>query len=111
MPYASWAIVAAYELDPAADLALVAPTPEAQQRFARRAVSWHDGFVARADPGRRACQRTRRRRHRPVFAKSFHVVGHAPHRGAENLLFNGKPIGQQRAARRRGSAGGRDSWD
>ena len=49
MPYASWAIVAAYELDPAADLAVVAPTPEAQQRFARRAVSWHDGFVARAD--------------------------------------------------------------
>ena len=29
----------------------------------------------------------------PVFAKSFHVVGHAQHRGAENLLFDGKPIG------------------
>ena len=94
MPYASWAIVAAYELDPAADLALVAPTPEAQQRFARRAVSWHDGFVARADaPVEVPVNGLVVDATVPVFAKSFHVVGHAPHRGAENLLFNGKPIG------------------
>ena len=94
MPYASWAIVAAYEFDPAADLALVAPTPEAQQRFAPRAVSWHDGFVARADaPVEVPVNGFVVDATVPVFAKSFHVVGHAPHRGAENLLFNGKPIG------------------
>jgi hypothetical protein len=29
----------------------------------------------------------------PVFAKSFHIVGHAQHRGADNLLFDGKPVG------------------
>ena len=94
LPYASWAIVAAYELDPAADLAVVAPTPEAQQRFARRAVTWHDGFVTGSsgtaempvggftvDPAV------------PVFAKSFHIIGHAQHLGAENLLFDGMPIG------------------
>ena len=94
LPYASWAIVAAYELDPAADLAAVAPTPEAQQRFARRAVSWHDGFVARADApldvpvtGLTVDAAV------PVFAKSLHIVAHAQHRGAENLLFDGRPIG------------------
>ena len=34
LPYASWALVAAYELDPAADLG--AMTPEQQARFAPR---------------------------------------------------------------------------
>ena len=46
----------------------------------------------------------------PVFAKSFHVVGHAPHRGAENLLFNGKPIGNNAPPGDRGPTGGRDRW-
>ena len=94
LPYASWAIVAAYELDPAADLATVAPTPEAQQRFARRAVSWHDGFVARADSEVEvSINGLAVDAAMPVFAKSFHIVGHAQHRGADNLLFNGKPVG------------------
>jgi hypothetical protein len=94
MPYASWAIVAAYELDPAADLAVVAPTPEAQQRFAFRALSWHDGFVARSDaPLEVVVNGFAVDAAVPVFAKSFHIVGHAPHGGAENLLFNGKPLG------------------
>ena len=94
LPYAAWAIVAAYELDPAADLATVAPTPEAQQRFARRAISWHDGFVARADApldvpitGLVVDAAV------PVFAKSLHIVAHAQHRGTENLLFDGRPLG------------------
>jgi hypothetical protein len=94
LPYASWAIVAAYDLDPAADLATVAPTPEAQQRFARRAVSWHDGFVARADaPVEVVVNGLVVDAAVPVFAKSLHIVGHAQHRGADNLLFNGKPVG------------------
>ena len=43
LPYASWAIVAAYELDPAADVAVM--TPEQQARFAPRSITWFDGFV------------------------------------------------------------------
>jgi hypothetical protein len=92
LPYASWAIVAAYELDPATDLAAL--TPEQQARFAPRAITWQDGFVVSAGsavdvpvagfdvPVGGA-----------VFGKAFHVVAHAQHRGADNLLFDGQPLG------------------
>jgi hypothetical protein len=92
LPYASWAIVAAYDLDPAADVA--AMTPEQQARFAPRSVSWFDGFVASSNstvevpvggfevPVGQA-----------VFGKTFHLVAHAQHRGADNLLFDGQPLG------------------
>ena len=92
LPYASWAIVAAYDLDPAADVA--AMTPEQQARFAPRSISWFDGFVASSNstvevpvggfevPVGQA-----------VFGKTFHLVAHAQHRGADNLLFDGQPLG------------------
>ena len=94
LPYASWAIVAAYEFDSRGGEEL-ADVPVAEQpRFARRAVSWHDGFayVAKGTvdvpvsgfeiPTTGA-----------VFAKSFHVVGHSQRGDADNLLFNGNPLG------------------
>jgi len=92
LPYASWTIVAAYELDPVADLA--AMSVEQRVRFARRAVTWDDGFVTITDGsvdiavdgyvvpvgvG--------------VFAKTFHLAAHSRHRGAESLLFAGQPVG------------------
>ena len=40
LPYASWAMVVAYELDPAVGLDGVAD----RDRFAPRVLSWHDGF-------------------------------------------------------------------
>jgi hypothetical protein len=92
LPYASWAIVAAYELDPAADVA--AMSPEQQARFAPRAVSWHDGFVISANS---AVDVPVTGFQVPVggavFGKTFHVVAHAQHRGADNLLFGGQPLG------------------
>ena len=94
LPYASWAIVVAYELDPAAGVALAELPPEAQHRFAPRAISWYDGFVVRAEgsvdvpvTGYQVVAG------QPTFAKSFHVVAHAQARGADNLLFDGGPIG------------------
>jgi hypothetical protein len=92
MPHASWAIVAAYEADPAIDLSTLAP--DLRERFASRAVAWHDGFVLVAagaaaeavadlavDPGA------------AVFAKSVHIVAAARRGSADNLLFNGQPLG------------------
>jgi hypothetical protein len=94
LPYASWAIVAAYELDPASGVQLDQLSAADQQRFAPRAVSWHDGMVVRSEgsvdvavsgftvtPGV------------PVFAKSFHVIAHPQARGADNVLFAGGPLG------------------
>ena len=49
LPYASWAIVVAYELDPASGIQLDQLPAAEQQRFAPRAVSWHDGFVVRSE--------------------------------------------------------------
>ncbi len=42
LPYASWAMVVAYELDPAVGLDGVAPAD--RHRFDARVLSWHDGF-------------------------------------------------------------------
>jgi hypothetical protein len=95
LPYASWAIVAAYELDPAIDVGALAPL--VQPRFARRAIVWHDGFVLASDgagevdvadlalvPGQ------------ATFAKSLHIVAAARRGAADNLLFNGRPLGNNR---------------
>jgi hypothetical protein len=88
LPYASWAIVAVYERDPAAG----AIFPRLRARFARRAVSWHDGFVLSSEPaGARA--RFAVAPGQAVFARSLHVVANARRGGADNLLFNGRPLG------------------
>jgi hypothetical protein len=92
LPYASWAIVAAYELDPKVDLGAVAARE--QPRFAPRAVSWHDGFVRPSESTLEV----------PItelaivpaaasFAKSLHIVAGARRGSADNLLFNGQPLG------------------
>jgi hypothetical protein len=94
LPYASWAIVAAYDFDPAAGQRLRTMPAEERQRFALRAVSWSDGFKyltegALAVPvGGFQIPVTG-----PVFAKSFHMVGHSQNGQPDNLLFNGNPLG------------------
>ena len=92
LPYASWAIVVAYERDPEVDLADV--PAEQQPRFASRAISWYDGFVVRSEgsidvpiSGYEIVAG------QPVFAKSFHLVAHAQARGGDNLLLDGGPLG------------------
>ena len=101
LPYASWAIVAAYELDPAADLADAA-RPSSRQRFAPRAVTWHDGFVVRVRRRRRRRRSTGsgRARRRSRVRQEFHLVAHAQRRGADNLLFAGQPLGNNAHAGR-----------
>jgi hypothetical protein len=94
LPYASWAIVAAYEFDRQGGQALADLAPDARQRFAPRAVSWHDGFryLARGSvdvPVTGFSIPTTG----GVFAKSFHVVGHGQLGEFDNLLFNGNPLG------------------
>jgi hypothetical protein len=92
MPHASWAIVAAYELDPAIDVTSLAPG--VQQRFARRAIAWHDGFVllaagAAAEPVAELAVTPGA----ATFATSMHIAAAARHGNADNLLFNGQPLG------------------
>jgi hypothetical protein len=98
LPYASWAIVVAYERDPDSGMVMANLPAEEQQRFARRAISWHDGFAIRSEgsidvpvTGLDIAAG------RPTFAKSFHVVAHAQARGADNLLLDGDPIGNNLA--------------
>ena len=106
LPYAAWTIVAAYELDPAVDLAVL--SPEQRARFAPRAVTWDDGFVTMSDgsvdvivdrfvvPAGAA-----------VFAKTFHLaVEPATAVGREPALRR-PAVGQQRVARQRTGAGRR----
>jgi hypothetical protein len=94
LPYASWAIVAAYEFDPASGRELSDLRRAERQRFAERAVSWSDGFAYLDESSLDV----------PVagfeipatgtvFAKSFHVVGHGQLGESDNLLFNGNPLG------------------
>jgi len=92
LPYASWTIVAAYELDPEADLAALAP--EERARFTTRRVAWYDGFEVLTDGavGIRV-DGLEVRAGEPVFAKTFHLAAHAQHRGPESLLFDGQPVG------------------
>ena len=92
LPYATWTIVAAYELDPTADIATL--SPEQQARFAPRAVTWHDGFATLTNgvvevevDGFEAPVGV------PMFAKTFHLAAHARHRGPDSVLFAGQPLG------------------
>ncbi len=86
--HSAWAIVVAYERDPA--------TVAGDAQFAPRLVSWHDGFQyltagildvpVRGFPAGGS-----------PFAKSFHVVaGGGPGR-SDNLLFAGRPLGNSSA--------------
>jgi hypothetical protein len=98
LPYASWAIVVAYERDPESEIVVADLPVDEQHRFARRAISWHDGFVVRSEgsidvpvTGLEVVAG------QPTFAKSFHVIAHAQARGADNLLLDGDPIGNNLA--------------
>jgi hypothetical protein len=94
LPYASWAIVAAYELAPAGEARWPSLPPGARQRFAVRAVSWHDGFVRLTDGSLDVPVRgVGAGAGMPAFAKSLHIVAHAREGTADNLLLNGEPIG------------------
>lgn len=93
LPYASWTIVAAYELDPAADTgAMDAPQ---QARFDPRAISWDDGFAVltggavdvQVDGFQVAGSGA------APFAKTFHLAAHSQHRGPDSILFGGQPLG------------------
>jgi large repetitive protein len=94
LPYASWAIVAAYEFDPASGFGLADLRPAERQRFAERALSWHDGFAyleeGSVDVPVSGFEIPTAG---TVFAKSFHVVGHGQLGESDNLLFNGNPLG------------------
>ena len=92
LPYAAWTIVAAYELDPAVDLAGV--SPEQRARFALRAVTWDDGFATLSD-GRVdvVVDRFVVPAGAAVFAKTFHLAVNPRPRSAESLLFAGQPLG------------------
>ena len=94
LPYASWAIVAAYEFDPHAGQGLRAMPVEERQQFAPRAVSWYDGFTYLTE-GSVAVPVTGYQVpiSGAVFAKSFHLVGHSQNGKPDNLLFNGNPLG------------------
>jgi hypothetical protein len=94
LPFASWAIVAAYEFDRDAGQRLRTLPAEERHRFAPRAVSWYDGFsyltegsVAVPAGGYQVPITG------PVFAKTFHMVGHSQNGKLDNLLFNGNPLG------------------
>jgi hypothetical protein len=94
LPYASWAIVAAYEFDPSS-VEEIATLPVAEQdRFAERAVSWYDGFTY-LNEGALSVQVTGFDVPATggVFAKTFHFVGHGELGRPDNLLFNGNPVG------------------
>ncbi len=89
--YASWTIVAAYELAGGADPAQLAP--ELQPRFARRALSWHDGLATTADgPVELQVGGFTLPMDRPVIAKSAHVIT-SMENGWDNVLFAGSPLG------------------
>ena len=91
-PYAAWTIVAAYELDPPADV--TGMTPEQQARFAPRAITWDDGFATLTNgsvdiqvagfavPAGAA-----------MFGKTFHLAANPRPRSFESLLFDGQPAG------------------
>ncbi|MGI9031285.1 MAG: hypothetical protein ACR2HP_15080, partial [Ilumatobacteraceae bacterium] len=93
--YTAWSVVVAYQLDEDVELAELAP--EAQTRFARRAISWHDGLATTAAavvPGRVDLQvgGFTVPMDGTVFAKSLHVVTPVA-AGFDNVLFDGGPLG------------------
>ena len=94
LPYASWGIVVAYELDPANEALVAAQPPEVQERFALRTLSWHDGLaMASGAPLEVEVGGFTIPADRPVFAKSFHLIAHAGPAGFENVSFEGGPLG------------------
>ena len=94
LPYASWGIVVAYELDPANEALVAAQSPEVQARFASRTLSWHDGLAMvsgaplEVEVGGFAIPASSQ-----IFAKSFHLIAHAGPAGFENVTFEGGPLG------------------
>ena len=102
LPYASWAIVAAYELDPALD---ADGSAAGDPRFAPRFISWHDGFqhldAASLDVPIRPPDVTLAA---SPFAKSFHVVARGRSGRSDNLLFADAPTRQQQRARQLAAA-------
>ena len=101
LPYASWTIVAAYELDPAVDVD--GDDARAAGRFAPRAVTWDDGFATLTDgsvdvevdgfavPAGAA-----------VFAKTFHLAAHPRPAVVREPPVRRPAARQQRVARERG---------
>ncbi len=88
---ASWTIVAAYELAGGADLGQL--PAEVQPRFARRALSWHDGLATTVDgPVELEVGGFTLPMDRPVIAKSLHVITSIDD-GYDNVLFAGSPLG------------------
>ena len=82
--HSAWAVVVAYERDPA--------VASADPQFAPRLVSWHDGFQYLTAGTLDVPVRGLPAGGGP-FAKSFHVVaGGGPGR-SDNLLFAGRPLG------------------
>ena len=91
-PYASWAIVLAYELRPTRELKDLRPALRA--RFAPRIVSWHDGIVVVSDRSMRIAISGLDSVAGPAaFAKSFHLVAQPRRGSSDNLLLNGRPLG------------------
>jgi hypothetical protein len=91
-PHASWAIVLAYELRPTRELTDLRPV--LRRRFAERMVSWHDGFVVLSDRSMRIPIRGLEGvAGQAAFAKSFHLVAQPRHGASDNLLLNGRPLG------------------
>ena len=98
MPYATWAIMVLYDLDPASGVDVATLPVELQDRFTRRAVSWHDGFVVQREG--RLDVATTGFEVPPAgapFAKSFHVVVHSGAGSFDNLVFDGEPLGNSAA--------------
>ena len=91
-PQAAWAIVLAYELRPTRELTELRPA--VRRRFAPRMVSWHDGFVVVSD---RSVSIPIRGLEgvagQAAFAKSFHLVAQPRRDASDNLLLNGRPLG------------------
>lgn len=98
MPYASWALAVVYEFDPSSGVDRAALPPAEQQRFARRAIAWHDGFVVQtADDQTADDLEVDLAIEVPTpavpFAKSYHLVAHGGSGAFDNLVLNGQPLG------------------
>jgi hypothetical protein len=90
--HSAWTIVVVYQL--ANDVDLTQLPPEQQLRFARRAISWHDGLATTAEgPVEVEVGGFTLPMDRPVFAKSAHVVASSAGPGFDNVLFAGGPLG------------------
>ncbi len=95
-PYASWTIVAVYELDVTADLGPMGQPERA--RFAPRSVSWADGF-ALADTAPAAIELNGLVVPDVTpFAKAFHLVASTRAGAVDNLLYESQPLGNNHLA-------------